>query len=147
MHFEDRFEVDAPVGDVWKFVTNPNDFAKVIPDLQKQVVVDDRRFSVDFRVGLGLIKGTMKMNFEFEEVKPESYVKLVGDGSGLQSAVNLIITLNLAPKDGRTSISWSADVTVTGTIMSMRSRFIEPTTKTKVVDIVRGINGAMRKAG
>ncbi|MDG6938780.1 MAG: carbon monoxide dehydrogenase subunit G [Nitrososphaerota archaeon] len=143
MHFEDRFVIAAPVDRVWQFITNPSDFVKAVPDLQRHEIKDDRHFSIDFKMGLGMIRGTIKMNFEFKELQPKSLIKLAGKGSGLQSTADLTITLNLAPHEAGTQVSWSADLIVAGTAMSIGARFIEPTTRAKVTEIVGGIKKAM----
>ena len=139
MHFEDKFEVSAPLETVWKFVTNPDDFAKIIPDLQSYEVIDERQFKATFKIGLGMIKGTLNMNFRFEEMEPMSRVKVVGRGSGMQSTADLVINLNLQPSDGKTLVSWSADLNVGGLVASVGARLLESTTKKKVKEIVEGI--------
>ncbi|MEM0075381.1 MAG: carbon monoxide dehydrogenase subunit G [Conexivisphaerales archaeon] len=147
MHFEDKFEINASLDKVWSFITDPREFVKVIPDLQRQEIIDERRFSIEFKMGLGMIKGTVKMNMEFKELRPKAYIKLVGKGSGLQSTADLSIMLNLSTSDGKTLVNWSADLNVAGTVMSVGSRFIEPTTKSKVIEIVQGIKREVEKAG
>jgi len=139
MHFEDKFEVNAPIEKVWKFITNPDDFAKIIPDLQTYEVIDERQFKASFKIGLGMIKGTINMNFRFEEMEEMSRLKVVGRGSGMQSTADLTINLNLQPSNGKTIVNWSADLTVGGLVASIGARMLESTTRTKVKEIVEGI--------
>ncbi len=145
MHFEDKFEVQAPVETVWNFITSPKDFAKIIPDLQKFEIVDERQFKAAFKVGLGMIKGTINMTFKFEDMEPMTKMKVVGRGSGLQSTADLTIDLNLQPSDGKTLIAWSADLNVGGMVASVGARLLESTTKNKVKEIVEGIKKAIEK--
>ena len=139
MHFEDKFEVNASVETVWKFVTNPDDFAKIIPDLQSYEIIDEKQFKASFKIGLGMIKGTLNMTFKFEDMEPMTRVKVVGRGSGMQSTADLTINLNLQPSDGKTVVSWSADLNVGGLVASVGARLLESTTKKKVTEIVEGI--------
>ncbi|MEM3804027.1 MAG: carbon monoxide dehydrogenase subunit G, partial [Conexivisphaerales archaeon] len=139
MHFEDSFTVEAPLHDVWKFVSTPSEFVKVIPDLQSKEIKDDKNFFVSFKMGLGMIRGTVNMNFRIEEAVPEQHMKLVGKGNGLQSTADLTINLDLSPQNGVTLVKWSADLNVAGTVVSVGSRFIEPVTRSKVKEIVEGI--------
>ncbi|MEM1952029.1 MAG: carbon monoxide dehydrogenase subunit G [Candidatus Caldarchaeum sp.] len=139
MKLSDKFVVAADRAAVFKFVTDPDSFIKLIPDLQKYEKVDDRNFKVVFKIGLGMIKGTLNMAFKLEEVKEPEFVKVVGRGSGLQSTADLVLNLSLNQADGGTEVSWDADIVVGGLVASVGSRLLESTTKTKVREIVEGL--------
>lgn len=139
MHFEGKLEVGAPVESVWKFVTTPDDFVKVIPDVQEYEALAQDKFRVAFKVGLGVIRGTVDMTFTFQSLEPNANAVVVGRGSGLQSTADLAITLRLAPEDGKTLVSWAADLTVGGLVASVGSRLLQSTTETKIREIVEGI--------
>jgi len=139
--------VDTSVDRVWSLVTSPSDFAKIIPDLQKLEVIDERQFKASFKVGLGMIKGTMNMNFRFEDLQPATHVKVSGRGSGLQSTADLTLLIDLSPEDGKTQVSWSADITVGGLVASVGSRLLESAVKEKVREIIGGIKRVIEKAG
>lgn len=131
--------MDAPIKDVWKFISTPAEFVKVIPDLQSKEIKDEKNFFVSFKMGLGMIRGTVNMNFRIENLEPEKFIRFVGKGNGLQSTADLVINLNLTPEDSKTIIKWSADLNIAGTVVSVGSRFIEPVTRSKVKEIVEGI--------
>ncbi|MEM2237918.1 MAG: carbon monoxide dehydrogenase subunit G [Candidatus Caldarchaeum sp.] len=139
MKISDRFTVAAERETVWKFVTDPDHFIKLIPDLQKYEKVDERNFKTVFKIGLGMIKGNISMAFRYEELNPPSSLKIVGRGSGMQSTADLTLMLELNPSDGGTEISWSADILVGGLVASVGSRLMESTTRTKVREIVEGL--------
>ncbi len=139
MHFEDTLIVNAAVDKVWDFISTPSEFVRVIPDLQSKEILDDKTFQVSFKMGLGMIKGTINMKFAVESAEPGRHLKLAGRGSGLQSTSDLTIDLELSPQDGNTLVKWAADLEVTGTAASMGMRFIEPVTRSKVREIVDGV--------
>lgn len=139
MHFEDSFDVATPIDRVWKFITTPSEFIRVIPDLVKQDIKDDTHFSVSFKMGLGMIRGTVNMAFEMKDMQPKTSMKLVGKGNGLQSSADLSIFLKLSGDGNNTHVSWSADLNVAGTAVGVGARFIEPVTRSKVKEIVEGI--------
>ncbi|MEM3031851.1 MAG: carbon monoxide dehydrogenase subunit G [Nitrososphaerota archaeon] len=145
MRFEDRFHVNVDRERVWKFVTNPKDFAKLIPDIQKFEIVDERQFRATFKIGLGMIKGSINMTFKYEELNPPDSLRISGRGSGMQSTADLNITLNFIPADGGTDVAWAADLLVGGLVASVGSRLMESTTKTKVREIVEGIKRELEK--
>lgn len=139
MHFEDKFVVDAPAARLWKFITNPKDFVKIIPDVQEFTAVSEREFKVAFKVGVGMVRGTIKMAFHFEDLQPPASVKVIGRGTGLQSSADLTIALRLEPQGAGTLVSWSADLVVGGLVVSVGSRLLESTTEKKIREIVEGI--------
>ncbi len=151
MKISDRFTVAADREVVWKFITDPDNFIKLIPDLQKYEKVDERSFKAIFSVGLGMIKGNINMAFKYEELNPPSSLKIVGRGSGMQSTADLSLSLQLNPADGGTEIEWSADVFVGGLVASVGSRLMESVAKSKVKEVVEGLKreleGSRKKKG
>lgn len=139
MKLSDKFVVAADRETVFKFVTEPDSFIKLIPDLQKYEKVDERNFKVVFKIGLGMIKGSLNMAFKLEDVKAPEFVKVVGRGSGMQSTADLTLNLTLNQADGGTEVVWDADIVVGGLVASVGSRLLESTTKTKVREIVEGL--------
>jgi carbon monoxide dehydrogenase subunit G len=114
MKISDKFVVAADREKVYKFVTEPDNFIKLIPDVQKYEKVDERNFKTVFKIGLGMIKGNISMSFRYEELNPPSSVKVVGHGSGMQSTADLTISLNLNPVQDGTEVAWDADILVGG---------------------------------
>jgi len=143
MKISDKFVVAAEREKVYKFVTDPDNFIKLIPDLQKYEKVDERNFKTVFKIGLGMIKGTISMTFRYEELNPPSSIKVVGHGSGMQSTADLTLNLSLNQADKGTEVAWDADILVGGLVASVGSRLMESTTKSKVREIVENIKTAL----
>jgi hypothetical protein len=101
MKISDKFVVAADREKVYKFVTEPDNFIKLIPDVQKYEKVDERNFKTVFKIGLGMIKGNISMSFRYEELNPPSSVKVVGHGSGMQSTADLTTQPQPQPRPGR----------------------------------------------
>jgi carbon monoxide dehydrogenase subunit G len=145
MHFEDRFEVNSGLENVWRFVTSPEEFSKIIPDLQSKYVIDETRFNAVFKMRLGVIGGSIKMSFEFAELRPMSYVCINGKGSGLQGTVALTLKLGLDGSGGRTSVNWSADTIIGGGIAGLAGGMLEPTIKAKIRELIDGVKKEVEK--
>jgi carbon monoxide dehydrogenase subunit G len=143
MKISDKFVVAADREKVYKFVTEPDNFIKLIPDVQKYEKVDERNFKTVFKIGLGMIKGNISMSFRYEELNHPSSVKVVGHGSGMQSTADLTISLNLNPVQNGTEVAWDADILVGGLVASVGSRLMESTTKSKIREIVENIKTAL----
>ncbi len=145
MHFEDNFVVQSPLSTVWSFVTTPDEFVKTIPDLKKYERINATQFHAAFKLGLGMIKGTMNMQFSFSDLKPMNSLVIRGKGTGPQLSADVAISLALNTEAEKTKVTWSADVAITGVAASVGSRLIESTTKVKVKGIVQGIKIKLEK--
>lgn len=143
MKIADKFVVEADRDKVWNFVTNPDNFIKLIPDLQSYEKIDEKNFKTVFKIGLGMIKGNINMAFRYQELNPPSNIKVVGHGSGMQSTADLTLNLSLNPVDKGTEVAWDADIAVGGLVASVGSRLMESTTKSKVREIVENIKTAL----
>lgn len=143
MKFEGSFDVSASPSRVWAILSDPNVVAKAIPDLKSFEVKDQSSFSAEFVVKLGFIRGAMKMNFTYQNLRPNEYMQLVGRGTGAQSTVDMTIDLNLAASNGGSKISWTAVLTVGGMVAGLGARIMEGFAKQKVEQIVAALKATI----
>lgn len=139
MNFEGDFEVDAPRESVYDFLTEPDKVSQLMPDLEEYERKDETRFSAKFKAGVSYIKGTISMDFEITEKEENEFAKMVGEGSGLGSSVELVSTFTLEDSDGGTRIEWAAEADVGGKLASVGARFLKPVAEKNVKDIVEGV--------
>lgn len=145
MKFEGSFDLKAPPEVFFRVATDPNKFSKAIPDVKKVTVKDKDNFNVEFTISLGPIRGTMKVDFAYEKVEPNSFLSVVGKGSGLQSTVNVRIDAKVSPSSSGSKVDWSADLTVGGLVASVGGRLIESVTKDKVTQIIENLRKIVEK--
>jgi hypothetical protein len=140
MRLEGSFETPLPPQKVWQLVTNPKQISKAIPDLKKLEVKSDRDFEAEFKVRLGVLSGTIKMDFTYVDLREPNHVTLVGKGSGMQSTIDLKIDLDIVDKGDRLSeVKWVSDVTVGGAAASIGARIIQDVAKSKVKELVNNL--------
>jgi len=140
MRLEGSFEVPAPPQKIWQLVTNPRQISKAIPDLKKLEVKSDKNFNAEFKMKLGILSGTVKMDFTYVDLREPSHVTLVGKGSGMQSTVDLKIDLDINSKGERASeVKWVSDVTAGGAAASIGARIIQDVAKSKVQELVNNL--------
>ncbi|MCS7094637.1 MAG: carbon monoxide dehydrogenase subunit G [Thaumarchaeota archaeon] len=145
MRFDGVFEVNAPPEQVFKVASDPKQFSKAIPDVRKVTLLDAERFNVEFVISLGPIRGNMKVDFRYEQLTPNSKVLVVGNGSGLQSTVNLRIDATIEPIGTGSRVKWAADLSVGGLVASVGGRLIESVTKDKVTEIINNLKKLVEK--
>jgi len=140
MHYEGNFDVKRNIKEVYDFLTDPRKFTKVIPDLENLEVIDADNFKVRAKVGISFIKGSMDVKFKVVEKNEPRHAKMVGNGTGLQSSVNLIFSFDLEEiNENSTLIKWFIDAQVGGLIASIGSRLIDSTAKKYLERIIEGI--------
>jgi len=140
MHYEGSFDVKMNIKKVYDFLTDPRKFTAVIPDLESLEVTDPDNFKVRAKVGISFIKGNMDVRFKIVEKNEPTHAKIVGNGTGLQSSVNLNFSFDLEEiNENSTLVKWFIDAQVGGLIASIGSRLIDSTAKKYLERIIEGI--------
>ena len=143
MQFEGNFEVSASPSRVWVILTDPNKVAKAIPDVKSFQVKDQSSFYAEFTIKLGFIKGEIKMNFGYQDLRPYEQMRLVGRGTGAQSTVDLAIDLKMVASNGGSKISWTAVLVVGGLVAGLGARIMEGFAKQKIEQIVDALKNTI----
>ena len=128
MQFQGTEEIAAPRDKVWEFLMDPNAVGSCGPGVQSVELVDDDHFNVKAKVGVGFITATFNMHITFVERDPGKKSKISAHGQAPGSAVDAIAEMNLADNaTGGTTMTWSANVNISGTLASVGARLIEGT--------------------
>jgi carbon monoxide dehydrogenase subunit G len=128
MQFSGTVEIAAPRDRVWAFLMDPNQVGSCGPGVESIEVVDADHFKAKAKVGVGFISARFNVDMTIaERTEPErAVIKAHGQAPG--SAADAVATMVLAgPAEGPTSMDWSADVTISGTLASVGARMIEGT--------------------
>jgi carbon monoxide dehydrogenase subunit G len=128
MQFSGTTEINAPRAKVWAFVIDPQQVGWCGPGVESIEAVDATHFRARAKVGIGVISARFNVTLELvESVEPERAV-IRASGQAPGSAVDARGEMVLAgPDEGPTTMAWSADVSIMGTIASVGSRLIEGT--------------------
>lgn len=136
LHFEGLLTIAAARDKVWNFVTDPHAVSKCLPDLQSLEVLDGGKFKAVVRVGLSFIKGNFAFDVAMLDLDIRRHARIRGHGGGLGSGVDVDSTIELSDGDGNaTSLTWKADVVVSGTIASVGARLLNSTVEKKTSEL------------
>lgn len=133
MQFSGTVEIDAPRDKTWAFLTDPDKVSSCGPGVESVEVVDDANFKVRAKVGVGFISAKFLVNMTFAELTAPDRAVIKASGQAPGSAVDATGSMTLSgPADGPTTMDWSADVEISGSLAGVGARLMEGTA-TKIV--------------
>lgn len=128
MQFSGSTEIAAPRDRVWAFVIDPQQVGWCGPGVEAIEELDPTHFRARAKVGIGVISARFNVNLELAEAQEPDRAVIKASGQAPGSAVDATGEMVLSgPPDGPTTMAWSADVSIMGTIASVGSRLIEGT--------------------
>ena len=128
MKFEGTVDIKAPRDRVWVFVSDPAQVAACGPGVESVSMVDDTHYKTIAKIGVGFISARFNGDIEIVEceVPDRMVIKVHGQAPG--SAADAVASMALRDgSDGETTMDWSADVAISGTLASVGARLIEGT--------------------
>lgn len=128
MQFAGTVAIAAPRDRVWAFVVDPNEVGQCGPGVESIEVIDETHFRATAKVGIGFISARFVVQMEMAERQPPDRAVIKAHGQAPGSAVDATAQMTLSDgSDGGTTMDWSADVAISGTLASLGARLIEGT--------------------
>ncbi len=126
---EERFEVQAPVDRVWKYLIDPKRVVECLPGAELIEQQDERTFLGAIKVKVGPLSMSYKGQAKFTEINEQTHqVRMVGDarevgGSG-STKVSMLSTVSLLASGG-SEVLVNADIDLVGKIVQFGRGMIE----------------------
>jgi uncharacterized protein len=137
----------APRATVWRVLNDPESMAQTMPGVESFDIHDDRRWTANVKIPLGLGGLKMKVDMEKIEEREPEFAKLAVKGHGVGAMMNMetSFTLGDAPAGG-TLMAWSADVKIAGPVGSMGQRVLQPIVNQQVQHVLTALDGEVQEA-
>lgn len=125
----ERFEVQAPVERVWKYMIDPKRVVECLPGAELLEQQDEHTFLGAIKVKVGPLSMSYKGQAKFTEINEETHqVRMIGDarevaGSG-STKVSMLSSVAALP-GGRSQVSVDADIELVGKIVQFGRGMIE----------------------
>lgn len=125
----ERFEVQAPVERVWKYLIDPASVVQCLPGAELLESQDERNFMGAIKVKVGPLSMSYKGKGTFTEVNDETHtVRMVGEarevgGSGSTKVTMVSVVTPL--ENGGSAVSVDADINLVGRIVQFGRGMIE----------------------
>jgi carbon monoxide dehydrogenase subunit G len=147
MNVSGERDFHAPREVLWRVMNDPAAMAKTMPGVQSFDVHDDRHWTANVKIPLGL--GAMKMTVEMEKVEEREpdFAKMAIKGNGVGAIMNMETSFTLSDADaGATSMAWSAEVKILGPVGSMGQRVLQPIVNQQVQHVLAALDAQVQEA-
>jgi len=137
---------DAPRAIVWKVLNDPAAMAATMPGVESFDVHDDRRWTANVKIPLGL--GGLKMKVDMQKVderEPE-HAALHIKGQGVGAMMNMTTTFDLSEAGAGTLMKWAAEVKIAGPVGSMGQRVLQPIVNQQVQHVLGALDEQVQQA-
>jgi uncharacterized protein len=136
----------APRGTVWQVLNDPASMAKTMPGVESFEIHDDRRWTANVKIPLGLGGLKMKVDMEKVEEREPEFAKLAVKGNGVGAMMNMETSFTLADAAEGTSMAWSAEVKILGPVGSMGQRVLQPIVNQQVQHVLTALDAQVQEA-
>jgi carbon monoxide dehydrogenase subunit G len=141
---ERRFE--APRATVWQVLNDPASMAATMPGVESFDVHDERRWTANVKIPLGLGGLKMKIDMNRTEERELEYAAMHIKGQGVGAMMNMVTKFELSDAAGGTSMQWSADVKIAGPVGSMGQRVLQPIVNQQVQHVLGALDKQVQEA-
>jgi 2-furoyl-CoA dehydrogenase large subunit len=146
MKVEGERQFDAPRDTVWRVLNDPTAMAKMMPGVESFDVKDDRHWTANVKIPLGL--GGLKMTVSMEKIEERQpdFAKLAIKGNGVGAIMNMETSFHLSEAGAGTSMKWEADVKIAGPVGSMGQRVLQPIVNEQVTGVLNALDKQVQEA-
>jgi carbon monoxide dehydrogenase subunit G len=137
----------APRATVWHVLNDPASMAKTMPGVESFDIHDERRWTANVKIPLGLGGLKMKINMEKTEEREPEFAALHIKGQGVGAMLNMETNFELSDATGGgTAMKWSAEVKLAGPVASMGQRVIQPIVNQQVQHVLNALDVQVQEA-
>ena len=137
----------APPEAVWRVLNDPAAMAATMPGVESFDVHDDKRWTANVKIPLGLGGLKMKVDMEKIEEREPEHAALNIKGKGVGAMMSMQTSFDLSETDGAaTLMKWAADVKIAGPVGSMGQRVIQPIVNQQVSHVLSALDREVQNA-
>ena len=141
--FAGEFEVKKKPDEVYDFLSDPQQFASLLPEFQGLTVQDEKHFTVKVNVGISYIKGTAEVKMELAEAQRPQRAQYKGRGSMAGGNVGITAGFDLVPVAAGTKVNWQGEAQIFGSLASVAGGMLEPLGKKQVQKLIDALQAAL----
>jgi len=132
---------------IWRVLNDPAAMARTMPGVENFDVHDERRWTANVKIPLGLGGLRMKIDMNKVEEREPEFAKLDVKGTGVGALLRMATSFELADgPEGGTAMHWSADVRIAGPVGSMGQRVLQPIVNQQVSQVLSALEKQVQEA-
>jgi carbon monoxide dehydrogenase subunit G len=137
----------APRAVVWHVLNDPSAMAQTMPGVESFDVHDERRWTANVKIPLGLGGLKMKVDMEKTEEREPEFAVMRIKGQGVGAMLNMETRFELSDASaGGTAMKWAADVKLAGPVASMGQRVLQPIVNQQVEHVLSALDQQVQAA-
>jgi len=147
MLIEGKFNLKAPIKQVWDFLLEPETLASCIPGAEEMKRIDDKTYESVVKQKVGLISVKFKFITAITEMEPPKHVKAVGKGEavGGMGTFTHEMTVNLAEvSKGEVEVSYKANISIVGRLATFGERIMRAKSKSVGEELTRNLQEKLK---
>jgi carbon monoxide dehydrogenase subunit G len=138
---------DAPRATVWQVLNDPASMAKTMPGVESFDIHDEKRWTANVKIPLGLGGLKMKVDMTKTEEREPEFAAMSIKGQGVGAMMNMQTKFDLSDEGaGGTKMKWSADVKIAGPVGSMGQRVLQPIVNQQVQHVLGALDLQVQEA-
>ena len=146
MKVEGEREFKAPRATVWEVLNDPAQMAKTMPGVESFDVHDDRHWTANVKIPLGLGGLRMSVSMEKTDEREPEFAKMAIKGNGVGAVMNMETSFHLSEAGDATQMKWQADVHLLGPVASMGQRVLQPIVNQQVTHVLNSLDKQVQDA-
>ncbi|MDX6469659.1 MAG: uncharacterized protein QOF75_1462 [Gaiellaceae bacterium] len=146
MIIEGERTFDAPRATVWQVLNDPAAMAATMPGVESFDVHDDKRWTANVKIPLGLGGLKMKIDMTKTDERELEHAAMQIKGQGVGAMMNMVTTFDLSDEGAGTKMKWSADVKIAGPVGSMGQRVLQPIVNQQVQHVLGALDQQVQDA-
>ena len=146
MNVEGERTFDAPRATVWQVVNDPSAMASTMPGVESFDVHDDRHWTANVKIPLGLGGLRMSVSMEKTDEREPEFAKMAIKGNGVGAVMNMETSFHLSEAGDATQMKWQADVHLLGPVASMGQRVLQPIVNQQVTHVLNSLDKQVQDA-
>ena len=120
--------LDAPRGEVWEKLNDPDVLKRCIPGCESLEKLSDTDLTAVVAVKIGPVKARFNGDVRLEDLNPPESYRITGSGKGgAAGSASGGADVRLSVVDGGTELSYDVDASVKGKLAQLGSRLIDAT--------------------
>ncbi len=141
---EGSFSLPKPPRRVYELLTDPAQFAPLLPDVEQVEIHGGGEFSLQLKMGIAFLKSTARIRMKLAESQPYERAVYTGTGTVAGESLSISASFVLAGSDS-TEVKWAGEAAVGANLPAAVASMMEPLARRSIKTVVEAIGVALGK--